>query len=175
MDIHVEKYSDKAIKLSGTATKNIKDHLQQLGGKYNPKLKGGPGWIFPLKTINDLKLLFERLDPNLVQSLIAIESSAASYSPVPVSSSIVDNNLDQLEYQIITYKLVKPKIGMSLHLKIGSTSHSGSIINISIHNNIIDEALLQLNDIQTTYSLKIFNGQWIITDLNDPYELIFNP
>ena len=44
MSILIETYSEKAIKIYGD-TKPLKDTLRSLGAKYNPYLKGGPGWI----------------------------------------------------------------------------------------------------------------------------------
>ena len=43
----IEPYSDKSFKVSGDATWNYKNSLQNLGGRWNSNLKGGPGWIFP--------------------------------------------------------------------------------------------------------------------------------
>lgn len=40
------KYSEKVIVLRGD-TKDYKEELKQLGGKYNTKLQDGAGWIFP--------------------------------------------------------------------------------------------------------------------------------
>lgn len=44
MNIQIVTYSEKAIKIYGD-TKPLKDALRGLGAKYNPYLKGGPGWI----------------------------------------------------------------------------------------------------------------------------------
>jgi len=44
MNIQIVTYSEKAIKIYGD-TKPLKDALRSLGAKYNPYLKGGPGWI----------------------------------------------------------------------------------------------------------------------------------
>lgn len=38
-------YSEKSFAIVGN-TKEIKSQLKKLGGKYNPKLKCGAGWIF---------------------------------------------------------------------------------------------------------------------------------
>jgi len=46
-DYKVEYYSDKSIVVRGEDTKRFKEHLKALGGKYNSRLRGGPGWIFP--------------------------------------------------------------------------------------------------------------------------------
>jgi hypothetical protein len=50
MSISIVNYSEKAIAVFGN-TKDIKDHLLALGGKFNPSLKQNdervPGWVFP--------------------------------------------------------------------------------------------------------------------------------
>ena len=45
--IQIIDYSDKAIAVIGEDTRNIKDKLKELGGKFNFRLSCGPGWIFP--------------------------------------------------------------------------------------------------------------------------------
>lgn len=45
-DLTVESYSEKAFVIRGE-TKKYKEQLIDLGGKYNSRLKGGPGYIFP--------------------------------------------------------------------------------------------------------------------------------
>jgi hypothetical protein len=49
MDLICEEYSEKAIVVRGEETKNCKEELKKLGGKYNAHLKNGAGWIFPKK------------------------------------------------------------------------------------------------------------------------------
>lgn len=52
-------YSDKAIALIGD-TKAIKEDLKAIGGKYNPCLKCGAGWIFSKRRIDELKVLINQ-------------------------------------------------------------------------------------------------------------------
>ena len=47
-DLTVEDYSEKAIVVRGE-TKEHKDALKQLGGKWNSRLRDGAGWIFSKK------------------------------------------------------------------------------------------------------------------------------
>jgi hypothetical protein len=42
-------YSDKSIAVVGEGTKEYKDKLAELGGRYNKNLNQGPGWIFSIK------------------------------------------------------------------------------------------------------------------------------
>ena len=49
-------YSDKAIAVTGD-TRKIAAELRSLGGRFNPRLTCGPGWIFPAKKRAELEAL----------------------------------------------------------------------------------------------------------------------
>lgn len=51
-DISISEYSDKAIVVRGTFTIDTTNILISFGGKWNERLRDGPGWIFP-KTKKD--------------------------------------------------------------------------------------------------------------------------
>ena len=55
--MEVQDYTEKSIVVIGEKTKDNKEGLIKLGGKFNAKLKVGPGWIFP-KTEKDRVLKF---------------------------------------------------------------------------------------------------------------------
>lgn len=52
-DISIEEYSDLSIVVIGD-TRKYKEDLKKLGGKYNSRLRGKPGWIFPKSKQNDI-------------------------------------------------------------------------------------------------------------------------
>ena len=58
MSISIVNYSEKAIAVFGN-TKEIKDHLLSIGGKFNPSLKQNEervaGWIFPSSKREEVK------------------------------------------------------------------------------------------------------------------------
>lgn len=54
--IHLVDYSEKAVALYGD-TKEFSEDLKNLGGYFNPRLRGGVGWVFSKKRIPDLKEL----------------------------------------------------------------------------------------------------------------------
>lgn len=54
MSLQINSYSDKSFKVSGD-TKKYVEQLKKLGGKYNPYLKNGPGWIFSNKRLDEVK------------------------------------------------------------------------------------------------------------------------
>lgn len=52
-NISVEEYTDRSVVVRGD-TRPLKEDLKKLGGKYNSRLKGEPGWIFPKSKQNDI-------------------------------------------------------------------------------------------------------------------------
>ena len=49
MKLTVEDYSERSFVVYGEDTKKYKDKLKEFGGKYNPNLSVGVGWIFGKK------------------------------------------------------------------------------------------------------------------------------
>jgi hypothetical protein len=46
--IKLIEYSEKCLAVVGE-TKQFKEALKEMGGRYNPALSCGPAWIFPVK------------------------------------------------------------------------------------------------------------------------------
>jgi len=55
-NITIERYSEKAIVVRGD-TQSYKKVLTDHNGKWNPKLTGGQGWIFPMTKFNEVEEL----------------------------------------------------------------------------------------------------------------------
>ena len=51
--VQVIEYGERAIAVIGD-TKPIKEKLKELGGKFNPRLTCGAGWIFPRKRLDEI-------------------------------------------------------------------------------------------------------------------------
>ena len=69
--IDMEPYSAKSFTLRGEATRAKKEQLKALGGKWNSRLKGGAGWIFPNTKLVQVKEFLEGPAPStgIFQSL----------------------------------------------------------------------------------------------------------
>ena len=59
--LKIINYSDKSIVVVGDGTKPHKDSLKELGGKYNPNLRGGTGWIFSKKATEKVQSFLESI------------------------------------------------------------------------------------------------------------------
>ncbi len=59
--LQITDYTAKAIAVTGT-TKDHKDELRKLGGKFNPRLSCGAGWIFSRKALAELSAFVNRVN-----------------------------------------------------------------------------------------------------------------
>jgi len=71
-EVIVIEYSEKALAVVGD-TKPIKDKLKALGGKFNFRLKCGPGWIFPKSKLEALKQALGAVDPEPTSPLKVVK------------------------------------------------------------------------------------------------------
>ena len=78
--ISLEKYSDKCYALFGD-TKEYKDQIKEIGGKYNPNLKGRAGWIFPLSK----KDILDKFVSNLNSPEKKVSSSGKDFTLTPIN------------------------------------------------------------------------------------------
>lgn len=79
-DIKVIEYSEKAIVVQGEDTRKFKESLKSLGGKYNGRLRTGPGWIFP-------KNMKTRIEQEIESNFKNIKSYQSYNSNLPTSSN----------------------------------------------------------------------------------------
>lgn len=54
----MEPYSEKSFVVRGD-TRHLRDQLVEFG-RWNPKLKGGPGWIFPNSAKSSVKKILDK-------------------------------------------------------------------------------------------------------------------
>lgn len=67
----LEDYSEKSFVIRGENTKEYKDELIKFGGKWNPNLKDGGGWIFSSKNKEPIQEWLESVKnskPNITVS-----------------------------------------------------------------------------------------------------------
>lgn len=78
MNIQIVTYSEKAIKIYGD-TKPLKEALKSLGAKYNPYLKGGPGWIASKTKEVEIRAVISNPQPVTLANVEVV--SAPIYAP----------------------------------------------------------------------------------------------
>ena len=109
-DILIEKYSSNSFVLTGN-TRPYKEDIKKLGGKFNSRLRNGPGWIFPI-VLKDKVDDFLKKGNRIVSSeeIKAGEDMTLAYKENRVADSVfnkdykikqrldaIDDKLDKIE------------------------------------------------------------------------------
>lgn len=117
MNITIESYSEKAIKISGD-TKPVKDLLKQAGAKFNPYLQGGPGWI---ASKSKHELILQLIESGAMPAPIQ-EPPQATNNPTPLPEPIILNEVKPTPLDIhLPEPSVKPSTPKPVANKPGKT------------------------------------------------------
>lgn len=91
-NVTIEEYSERSFVVRGE-TKECKDELKQLGGKWNSNLKGGGGWIYP---ISKKSLVEEWKENGLTSVSTCVSPSVSSSVSSSVNSRVSKSNTDSM-------------------------------------------------------------------------------
>lgn len=102
--IEVVDYSEKAVAVFGD-TKAIKEHLKELGGRFNPSLNYNgekrAGWIFSKKQADKVKELITPTElPALPEEIYIPELAEGAEQPKTLEKSSIWDNLKTLDYTL---------------------------------------------------------------------------
>jgi hypothetical protein len=68
--MQVIDYTDKSIVVQGEKTREYKENLKELGGKFNASFKCGPGWLFPKTKKASVEELISKIEKGDVNPII---------------------------------------------------------------------------------------------------------
>jgi len=193
-------YSDKSFVVSGS-TKEFKEQLMALGGRYNPHLTTGPGYIFSNNKEQQVRNFINKHNESFGNDILlvtnktiksptankTIKSPSLSVnkivkSPLPSTTSSINYpnrfiSSDELLYQIIIETCPLPYVDQKVTVKYMDNDN----VLDCIVSNINDGS--PVNDITLTYQEDnidrqtraiILNGKWQIYLLESSHELIFH-
>ena len=193
----IPNYSKFSFVVSGS-TKEFKDELMALGGKYNPNLTTGPGYVFSNKKEEEVRNFINKhnesfghdilLPQNNKKDVLSLNNKLLTNktikSPLPSMNSSINYpnrfvGSDGLSYQIIIETCPLPFLNQQVTVKY-IDSDNGFESTVS---NINDGS--PINDITLTYEegenyilrqtrAMIINGKWQIHLLESSHELIFH-
>ena len=160
-----EDYSEKSFAVYGN-TREHKDTLKALGGKFNKYLKidgeRKVGWIFN-----------KQKQENVVEFIMKANSGQTDYQ-LPISDTTglpTVNPQKNQKYQFVKYKVYKPRDGQKVQLKVSGKTVDGEIVKIETHNDIVDTVYIDF-DGQTSMAV-ISRGKWQIWGYNVSHSLFF--
>lgn len=83
-ELTIEQYSEKAIAVRGN-TQQYKENLKELGGKWNSRLIGGGGWIFPNAKKSKIEELNTQIDAGSIKAILVEQKQYESQAHQPSS------------------------------------------------------------------------------------------
>ena len=168
----VENYTEKSFVVKGEATKTYSSELKNLGGRFNRNLNVGPGWIFSNKTKDAVTDFVTKVNSGQYEK--GVPSIPTSFSngigtlnlpTVPETVSVEQN------YQVVKFKIFKPKEGMKVTLKVGGNLMEGVAKKVETHDDITDTVYV---DFSGKVSLAVIcRSKWQIFGLFDDHTLFF--
>ena len=160
-----EDYSEKSFAVFGD-TKEHKDTLKALGGRFNRYLKVDGetklGWIFSKQRQEDV-----------VEFIMKANAGETDYK-LPESASTdlpTVNPRKNQKYQYVKYKVYRPRDGQIVQLKVSGKTVDGEIVKIETHNDIVDTVYVDFEG-QTSMGV-ISRGKWQIWGYNVSHSLFF--
>ena len=183
-----ENYTDKSFVISGS-TKEFKEQLMALGGRYNPKLKTGPGFIFSNKKEQEVKDFLNNNNNNNNDNdnnYDILATNKGKITNTKIKSALPSTNSsfnypnrfigsDGLSYQIIITTCPLPYLDQKVTVKYTDSSFDSVISNVNNSSPVNDIILTyQENDISKQTRAIILNGKWQVYLLDIEHELIFH-
>jgi len=87
--MNIEDYTEKSFVVFGE-TKNFKDILKELGGKFNSNLKVGPGWIFSKANKEKVENWMKSIPTQTIPNHLITNSSSSSSNKKNLSKLVID-------------------------------------------------------------------------------------
>jgi len=160
-----EDYSEKSFAVYGD-TKEFKDTLKALGGKFNRYLKiegeTRNGWIYP-----------KSKQEQVVEFVMKANAGETDYE-LPASNTTdlpTVNPMKNQRFQYVKYKVYRPREGQKVQLKASGKTVDGEIVKLETHNDIVDTLYIDFEG-QTSMAV-IARGKWQIWGYNVSHSLFF--
>lgn len=178
-------YSDRSFKVSGEATRNYTPSLRNMGGVYNPRLRGGPGWTFSNTRYAEVADFVARANAGQVpiegtmrsqvgrdiQRQMTLQSQQRTTQPrmtrvvttplaLPVTSTAT---VAPGTMQTVSWIVQKPATNMTARVQVGSNAADYLVIQTLVNpaTNIVETAIIAPVAQPLAQSrVVIVNGAW---------------
>ena len=168
--LKVSTYSDKSFVVSGD-TRTYKEQLKSLGGKFNRNLRGFPNsWIFSNKQMEPVMAFVTSVNTGDFQpeSLPTVSNNSRNQE---IPSVQPPSNTAERNYQMVKFRIFRPKEGMTVQLKYDRKTVKGTVIKTETNHDVVDAAYVKFDDV--TSLAVICRGKWQLWGFNTNHNLFF--
>lgn len=190
--LSIAGYSEISFAVRGD-TRTHQDALKKLGGRWNPNLQGGPGYIFGMKRLNDVQNFVANVNAGVIlTNPVAARPTRAAYTPMLntqfgvapmmntplVTAPLPGAQLQPLvslptvkKTQTLTYEVAFPVLGNKVIIEIEG-NRLDTIIH-QIHKN--DKIVLRYPAVDPPmfFEAGVYAGEWKVPVDQRPHKLIF--
>lgn len=164
-----DNYSEKSFGIYGK-TKDFKDSLKALGGRFNKYLKIDgktlPGWIFSKQNQEAVMEFVMKVNSGEVVHTESLPTESNFVTELPTV------NTRDTKYQFVKFKIYKPSTGQKIQLKVDGKTMEGKVVKIETHNDIVDTAYVEFDG--NTSLAVICRGKWTIFGYNVNHSIYFS-
>lgn len=169
----IEAYSEKSFVVRGDS-KPYSSYFKERKGRWNPRLQGGPGWIFSYgkenSTYNEIYQLVQDINEGKVAPIESPTSPRTRVTPTPRTSRVALPT----GFQTVSWVIHKPAVNEEISLVSEGNSYRYKITEVQDHDGIVDIATIQsLDDPNFVANLVIVNGQWQVYKLVQDHTVEF--
>ncbi len=176
-DIVIEQYSEKSFVVRGEATRLYQAQLIKLNGTWNGRLRGGGGYIFSNKYLDDVSKWLAQVKLGTIQpdSKDAVQQAKderkSKRSTAPTVGGIGSN------MQLVQWLVPLPKVGQTMQLKVGSSTaqYVVSRLEQSQKGTTVYDIVYFHPDGQPTQQSKLVvcNGAWQVWGYDNEHIVTF--
>ena len=94
--IQIIDYNEYSFAVIGETTRQYKEELKELGGRYGPHLKCGAGWIFSKKSGSKVKSFFHKKKDLIIEYAKFVEEKSIATAKI-VSKNSEDGSEDNFQ------------------------------------------------------------------------------
>lgn len=166
--LSVHDYSEKSFVVTGN-TKPHKEELKKLGGKFNKNLKGySNSWIFSKKNMEQVVTFVRNINNGEDPKLPNIDNNDGLDLP----SVEAPNNTVLKNYQLVKFRIFRPREGMKVELKTNGKSLVGTVIKTESNNDVVDTVYIKFDE-KTSLAV-ICRGRWQLWGYNAVHNIFFS-
>lgn len=92
----LSKYSEKSFVVTGN-TKDHKEELKEMGGRYNSKLSCGSGWIFSFSRKDEVESWVQKKQSSVIWQQTTVPSTTSAISSQPIASPPLEKEKEEVK------------------------------------------------------------------------------
>ncbi len=197
--ITMSAYNDKSVVVRGN-TKKYAGNFQAAGGKWNPHLMGGGGWIFPLTASKEVQGLIDGIAAGAIlpiakerrpkfQQPQVVYPQPYGMAPQPymmqpqpyMSSPQIPQVVYQPQpqyhkhgFQTVTYNVYKPQLGMTAKVHGEGANFEAKVISVTPNpDGTVTTATIQVLARPETFEVGLWNGHWALRGVAGTHNIRF--